>query len=563
MNKTLSIGLAGFSFTIEEHAYIKLSDYLAALRNTLAATEADEVMHDIEIRMVELFKEKLGKREVINDDDVERVIAQIGAPEKIEEQEEAYYSEKVNSKKEQKSSNFTGQKQLFRDPENQKIAGVCAGLAQYVGLDITIMRVIWVLVFLIMIPAAGSAILIAALYAILWLVLPKAETAADFLKLKGKPINFDNLKEESNKIVSFANESGQKVGQFYDENKGQVGSLGNGLWNAFRYILGGILGLIGLSFLIGSAAIFGSSWLADGALDIPGNFGFFLQDNNLKYLILIFAFFSTFIPAIVFLLLSIKLISPKTKLKFTGYVIGALIFLWIALLGAIAFSAAKYNSQYSGDNEESENIAIITNSDSLYVDLKKVQIPLNFKSYWNDVYSDSKTVYKEDYPRVDVIHKDVAAPYLVIKKEAEGYNLPLRMQVPVQIQDNKILLPNYISYPFAYRMRDYDVRYELVVPKTTKVFPLNEERGFRIDDDFDTDDDNENDDSSDGVLKIETSKNKIEMNSESDSIIINGKKVGEEEAKKMIKKIILNPADMKNLNIDVDEDENQVTIKTK
>ena len=103
MNKTLSIGLAGFSFTIEEHAYIKLSDYLAALRNSLDANEADEVMHDIEIRMVEIFKDTLGKREVINDADVEKVISQIGKPEQIEEQEEAYFSEK-NARKESKSA---------------------------------------------------------------------------------------------------------------------------------------------------------------------------------------------------------------------------------------------------------------------------------------------------------------------------------------------------------------------------------------------------------------------------------------------------------------------------
>lgn len=98
MNKTLSIGLAGFSFTIEEHAYIKLSDYLNALRSSLDVSEADEVMHDIEIRMVEIFKDSLGKREVINDTDVEKVIAQIGTPEKIEEQEEAYFSEKTQLK---------------------------------------------------------------------------------------------------------------------------------------------------------------------------------------------------------------------------------------------------------------------------------------------------------------------------------------------------------------------------------------------------------------------------------------------------------------------------------
>ena len=157
MNKTLSIGLAGFSFTIEEHAYIKLSDYLAALRNSLEANEADEVMHDIEIRMVEIFKDSLGKREVINDDDVEKVIAQIGKPEVIEEQEEAYFSEKTSTRKNQRTSGgFQSQKQLFRNPEKQKIAGVCAGLAHYVGMDVAAMRAIWVGLFLIMMPLPGS-----------------------------------------------------------------------------------------------------------------------------------------------------------------------------------------------------------------------------------------------------------------------------------------------------------------------------------------------------------------------------------------------------------------------
>ena len=127
MNKTLSIGLAGFSFTIEEHAYIKLSDYLKALRGSLDATEADEVMNDIEIRMVEIFKDVLGKREVINDTDVEKVIAQIGSPEKIEAQEEAYFSEKPKTKYQKEQHSGTNYKQLFRDPERQKIAGVCAG----------------------------------------------------------------------------------------------------------------------------------------------------------------------------------------------------------------------------------------------------------------------------------------------------------------------------------------------------------------------------------------------------------------------------------------------------
>jgi Putative stress-responsive transcriptional regulator len=449
MNKTLSIGLAGFSFTIEEHAYIKLSDYLAALRNSLEANEADEVMHDIEIRMVEIFKDSLGKREVINYDDVEKVIAQIGKPEVIEEQEEAYFSEKTSTKKNQRTSGgFQSQKQLFRDPEKQKIAGVCAGLAHYVGMDVAAMRAIWVGLFLIMMPLPGSPMLIVFLYLILWLVMPKAETAADFLKMKGKPINFDNIKEESNKIVQFANESTQRFGEIYNENKPYINKARNGFWNVIRYILGALFGAIGLVLLFSSFAVFGVAGTSN--INFFDNLGFYLQDSNLGFLAIAVSFLTIFIPALVFCYIAMKLFSPKTKLNNTGYVFGGLVLLWMGLIAATGFTAIKFKSMYSGNNDETENVAINTTSDSILVDVKKVAIPQNFKAYWDDVYSDKKTIFKQDYPSVDVKRMDVKAPYLEIKKSADGYNLPLKMQIPVEIIDNKIMLPNYFTYPYDY-----------------------------------------------------------------------------------------------------------------
>ena len=177
MNKTLSIGLAGFSFVIEEHAYIKLSDYLTALRSSLEESEADEIMHDIEIRIVEILKDNMGKREVVNDDDIEKVIAQIGEPEVIEEQEKAYFSDKTANKKSRPSFSSAQQKQLFRDPENMKLAGVCSGLAAYFGMDVTWMRVIWFgVAFLGLFTAGISTSLIIFLYVVFWIILPKAET---------------------------------------------------------------------------------------------------------------------------------------------------------------------------------------------------------------------------------------------------------------------------------------------------------------------------------------------------------------------------------------------------
>src|SRR5690606_32965789 len=333
MNKTLSIGLAGFSFTIEEHAYIKLSDYLAALRSSLEASEADEVMHDIEIRMVEIFKDTLGKREVINDSDVERVIAQIGRPEQIEEQEEAYFSEKAARKDHKTSANFTGQKQLFRDPEKQKIAGVCAGLAHYVGLDISAMRAIWLgIAILGVFSAAISTMLIVLIYVILWAVLPQATTATDFLKMKGKPMNFDNLKNESTKIVQFANESTQRVGEIYNENKPYINNASSGLWNIIKYFVGGILALLAVSSIIGVFVLFGMFGV-DSNFPGANEMKFYFEDDGLYKILSAIIIIGSLIPAILFSLLSIKIFSPKTKLRNIGWVIGAL-FIAVMALGA-------------------------------------------------------------------------------------------------------------------------------------------------------------------------------------------------------------------------------------
>lgn len=553
MNKTLSIGLAGFSFTIEEHAYIKLSDYLAALRNSLEANEADEVMHDIEIRMVEIFKDSLGKREVINDDDVEKVIAQIGKPEVIEEQEEAYFSEKTSTKKNQRTSgSFQSQKQLFRDPEKQKIAGVCAGLAHYVGMDVAAMRAIWVGLFLIMMPLPGSPMLIVFLYLILWLVMPKAETAADFLKMKGKPINFDNIKEESNKIVQFANESTQRFGEIYNENKPYINKAGNGFWNVIRYILGALFGAIGLVLLFSSFAVFGVAGTSN--INFFDNLGFYLQDSNLGFLAIAVSFLTIFIPALVFCYIAMKLFSPKTKLNNTGYVFGGLVLLWMGLIAATGFTAIKFKSMYSGNNDETENVAINTTSDSILVDVKKVAIPQNFKAYWDDVYSDKKTIFKQDYPSVDVKRMDVKAPYLEIKKSADGYNLPLKMQIPVEIIDNKIMLPNYFTYPYDYRFRDYRVDYELVVPKNMKVIALNDERGFSVNDEEMEENDQDSTD-------VNSASKSVVISAGSDSVIVNGKKVSEAEADLMMKKI--DKKELKDINITVKDGKKEIIIKTK
>lgn len=57
------------------------------------------------------------------------------------------------------------EKKLYRNTKNKMIAGVCAGLAEYINIDPTIIRVIWALVGL-----SGAGVLA---YLICALIIPE------------------------------------------------------------------------------------------------------------------------------------------------------------------------------------------------------------------------------------------------------------------------------------------------------------------------------------------------------------------------------------------------------
>ena len=61
-------------------------------------------------------------------------------------------------------------KRLVRSTNDRKLAGVCAGIADYFDIDPTIVRVLWLLATLV----PGPNILV---YIILWIAVPEGPTA--------------------------------------------------------------------------------------------------------------------------------------------------------------------------------------------------------------------------------------------------------------------------------------------------------------------------------------------------------------------------------------------------
>jgi len=58
------------------------------------------------------------------------------------------------------------EKRLYRDEQNKMLGGVCAGLAEYFDMDITVMRLLFAFTFLLMGVGLGT-------YIILWIVIPR------------------------------------------------------------------------------------------------------------------------------------------------------------------------------------------------------------------------------------------------------------------------------------------------------------------------------------------------------------------------------------------------------
>lgn len=57
-------------------------------------------------------------------------------------------------------------KKLYRNPHDKRIAGVCSGIAEYLNVDVTVVRIL----FLIALLCFGTGL---GIYLIVWLLAPE------------------------------------------------------------------------------------------------------------------------------------------------------------------------------------------------------------------------------------------------------------------------------------------------------------------------------------------------------------------------------------------------------
>ena len=193
MIKTFNINLAGQIFNINEDAYEHLSGYFNSLRTFYAnEDDKDEIIRDIEARFAELFLAK-GKNYIVTLADTTEVVNMMGNPQEFDEEAKTENTSSYSSTQNSTTQQAASGKRLYRDYDGGLITGVCAGLSAYFGINDAIwLRLLFIgLTFI----GIGSPILI---YIILSLIMPKAETAAQKLEMKGEPVTLDNIVKSIN-----------------------------------------------------------------------------------------------------------------------------------------------------------------------------------------------------------------------------------------------------------------------------------------------------------------------------------------------------------------------------
>ena len=170
---------------IEETAYDILKQYIESLRKHFANEEGrDEIVNDIENRFAELFSYNLQKGSTcITDADVNTIITSMGQPEDLEKEDMSQTAgtgetNGGSSKQSYSQQQYTTEERriLYRSENDKILGGVCGGLAAYLHIDPSIIRIIFVLIVL------GSFGFGIPLYIILWVVLPPKSLAATVRK---------------------------------------------------------------------------------------------------------------------------------------------------------------------------------------------------------------------------------------------------------------------------------------------------------------------------------------------------------------------------------------------
>lgn len=333
MNEVRKCSLSGVAFTMDADAFALLAEYIETLKkNYEDSADGDEIVADIEARIAELILSAQDSTRVVERPLVENIIRQMGSAEDISETDPA--------------ANRRGgpriPRRLYRDTQNAKLGGVCAGIGKYFDVDpvwvrlaiflpLLVLCLQWIPVFRWIGPMMGNLFGIFIIcYLIMWFAVPTARTARQKLEMNGERITEQAIRRTTEQTA--AQDPDSRTKPVVAEAVSAVGKVVLMLCKLFA-------GLIVFGLILGACALIIALFaIIVGGHDMPLS-PHFLEDMNLGIPIL--GILLVLIPIILLIYVLMCLIASR---KPGSKTLLAIFLTWIAGLAMLVGLAYKENA---------------------------------------------------------------------------------------------------------------------------------------------------------------------------------------------------------------------------
>lgn len=198
MKEVKKCSISGVAFTLDTDAYEALAAYLESLKKAYKdSADGAEIVADIEARIAELILSAQDNARVVEKPLIMNIIGQLGTAEDIAPDADADLQHDTPRIP----------RRLYRDTENAKLGGVCAGIGKYFDIDPVWVRLMMFLPLLLTCfgwlpflywtgPMMGNLFGIFLIcYFIMWFAVPAARTARQKLEMNGERITAQSVAE--------------------------------------------------------------------------------------------------------------------------------------------------------------------------------------------------------------------------------------------------------------------------------------------------------------------------------------------------------------------------------
>ena len=413
-------------------------------------------------------------------------------------------------------------KRLFRDIDNKIIGGVCAGLAKYFGIQVWIIRILFLIPFirfvvnfrhihlfqfwdfpdfpnLLDITFSPGAVFI---YIVLWLVLPEAKSSADKLEMVGEKVDLNSIKNTiQNDMEGFSKRAQNWGSEFYKksrtersqqrtedlnegrdaqnngpdenssntayrENKGCLYFIGRAITISIKVFVYFVLAIVGISLF---AALFGIGAAVTALYPLKK---FVLEDGAQSWSAFGTIVLFIWVPIVGIVTAIIRKIAGFKKTKV--WIRSSFWALWIVGWVMLFYFGSSLGNSFTKHNKPVEQSIALTNPAINYLEVTAIPKMKYYEDKWFKIsefvdYGDEDTIFVRNL-RIRIVQSTTDSFQVKVvklsngKTVAEANSLANRINFDITQQDSLIYLDKGIGINAIDKFRNQHVIMTIAVP---------------------------------------------------------------------------------------------------